>query len=98
MRERKHELKTWPEPFEAIRSGKKRYEIRYDDRGFAVGDVLHLLEYDPSRVADYRTPKSLGYTGEKLWAKVTYITPGGVWGLPQNICVMSIELFETRPA
>lgn len=42
-----HTLKTWPEYFEAIWSGKKNFEIRKADRDFKVGDCLILLEYDP---------------------------------------------------
>jgi len=34
-----HELKTWPEPFAGILAGRKRYEIRKNDRGYAVGLV-----------------------------------------------------------
>jgi hypothetical protein len=78
---REHELKTWPEFFQAILDGTKRHEIRVDDRGFAVGDVLVLREWDP-HVDDY--------TNRKLRVLVTYKTGGGNWGLPSNVCVMSI--------
>lgn len=44
-----HNLKTCPDPFAAILDGRKRYEIRQDDRGFAVGDELLLREYEPHR-------------------------------------------------
>jgi site-specific DNA-cytosine methylase len=47
--ERTHELKTWPSYFEAILRGEKRHECRLNDRDFAVGDVLVLREWDPSR-------------------------------------------------
>jgi len=106
-----HELKTWPEPFEAVLDGRKRYEIRVNDRGFAAGDVLELREYEPNRrtVDRYRSnttttnETSLGtsesrfyvlephYTGRALAVRVTYLTPGGSWGLPKNMCVMSIQ-------
>lgn len=41
-----HELKTDPEFFELFRLGKKTAELRYDDRGYEVGDWLVLREYD----------------------------------------------------
>ena len=59
-----HELKTWPSFFGAIMRGIKKFEIRKDDRGFALGDILHLREWDPD------TDK---YTGAGTWVVVTYI-------------------------
>jgi hypothetical protein len=38
----RHELKCWPEPFEAMLAGRKRPEIRRMDRPFTVGDWLVL--------------------------------------------------------
>jgi len=35
---RTHRLKTWPQYFEAVLKGTKRFDIRVDDRDFAVGD------------------------------------------------------------
>ena len=40
-----HELKIWPQYFDAIASGIKTFEVRKDDRGFAVGDTLVLKEW-----------------------------------------------------
>lgn len=42
-----HELQTWPQYFEMMQDGSKKFELRKDDRGFEVGDVLYLREYDP---------------------------------------------------
>lgn len=81
----KHELKTWPEPFKAVRSGRKQYEIRKNDRNFQVGDILVLQEY---------RPRSRKYTGNECWKVVSYMTHGGDWGLPADLCVMSLKDFS----
>ncbi len=83
-----HELKTHPEPFAALLDGRKRHEIRRADRPFAVGDVLVLREWKP-QVKRSLTGK---YTGRTLTCRVTYLTPGGAWGLPDKLCVMSVEV------
>jgi hypothetical protein len=74
-------LKTWPDQFAAVRSGAKRHETRVNDRHYAVGDVLDLREWDPAVQA---------FTGEREERVVTYLTPGGTWGIPATHCVMSI--------
>jgi hypothetical protein len=83
-----HELKTWPDPFGAVRRGEKMHEIRKDDRPFDVDDVLHLREWDP---------KTKSYTGREVKAIVTYITRGGEWGVPEGLCVMSIDVTWGTP-
>lgn len=81
-----HELKCWPEPFEAVRLGVKRYEIRKDDgRGFAVGDLLRLEEWTPEEDPTYGE-----YTGASVLMFVSYLTRG-LWGLPPDLVVMSIR-------
>lgn len=79
-----HVIKCWPEPFQAIIDGTKRHEIRVDDRGYAVGDVLNLREYSTDGLSGF-------YTGRSHRVRVTYKTPGGTWGLPEGLCVLSIE-------
>lgn len=87
---RRHELKIWPEPFRAILDGRKRFEVRKDDRGYGVGDLLELREWDP---AGYRRLSSVegSYTGRKVTVRVTYILHGGRLGVAADYCVMSIE-------
>jgi hypothetical protein len=76
------ELKIWPEPFKAVISKKKQYEVRKADREFKVGDDVMLREY---------LPKKDKYTGEFFLGKITYITKAGTWGLPKNLCVFGFK-------
>jgi hypothetical protein len=76
-----HELKTHPQHFAHVQSGAKRAEIRKDDRGFAVGDVLVLREYD--READ-------ALTGRYVEVRVTHVLKG-FEGLAEGFVSLSIE-------
>ena len=104
-----HELKCWPNAFEAIRDGRKRFEWRRDDRGFEVGDVLVLKLYDPhahgysstgpaaddgSAFGDYVKNEASERIEQRV--RVTYILRSDWFGVPQNFCIMSIEL-TTEP-
>ena len=57
------DLKIEPKYFEAQEKGNKNFEIRKNDRGYQVGDLLFLHEYENNQ-----------YTGRLLVRKVTYIT------------------------
>jgi len=76
-----HTLKAWPNFFEAVRKGIKTFEIRKNDRGFRVGDILNLNEYDPSRKT---------YSGNVLEMKVTYLLSDPHFGLQDGYVVMGI--------
>ena len=56
--------KIWPEYFEAVASGKKKYELRLNDFEVNEGDLLMLEEWDP---------KTKSYTGQRVEKKVTYV-------------------------
>ena len=75
-----HKLKCWPEPYEAIRSGDKTLELRKNDRGFRVGDVLRLQLWDPEQVL---------YLGAEVDVLVTHFQTG--FGLPADMVAMSIR-------
>lgn len=77
-----HILKTAPEPFAAIAAGDKVHEIRVDDRDYRVGDTVHLHEWTEGG----------GYTGQALYAAITYKSEGGTWGLPPELCVLSLNV------
>jgi len=59
-----HELKTYPEYYNAAFSGIKTFEVRKNDRNYQVGDTLILKEWDDMKEE---------YTGAKLKVEVTYI-------------------------
>jgi hypothetical protein len=79
-----HELKTVPIPFQAVWDGKKLYEVRVNDRDFKVGDKLYLREWGDD------------YTGRTINAVITYITKGGTFGLPPDLCVLGIRVTDYR--
>ena len=60
----RHELKCWPAYFAAVRSGAKRFELRKNDRGFALGDQLAIREWDPDTQA---------YTGQVEERQITFL-------------------------
>ncbi len=82
-----HELKTWIEPFSAVWSGRKTYEIRKNDRNFQTGDTLRLREWDRH---------GLVYTGREISALVDYTTEGPAWDVMPGVIVMSIHVLSWR--
>lgn len=80
-----HDLKTWPEWYEPSLSGEKPYEIRKNDRNFAVGDILLLREYSPARVGfpGY-------YTGRWMKRQITHILEGGKFGVERGYAILSL--------
>lgn len=42
-----HELRCWPAALGQVWDGTKTWELRFDDRDYAVADILRLEEYDP---------------------------------------------------
>lgn len=80
-----HILKIDPAQFDEIRLGYKRHEVRRtDDRAFKFGDILCLQSFDRVEQRFHRD--------DELLATVTDITRGGTYGLPEDLCVMTIRL------
>ena len=77
-----HELKTWVPYFQDVKSGKKKFEIRINDRDYKLGDTLILKEYDDENYT---------YTGDELAVKVIYTLHGGNFGVQEGYVLMGIE-------
>jgi hypothetical protein len=78
-----HTLKTWPDQFTALTDGSKTFEVRYDDRGFAVGDLLRLAEWDPD---------TSRFTDRMLLRRVTHLHRG--FGLADGYVVLGLTDVE----
>jgi hypothetical protein len=106
-----HDLKTWPEGFQAVVEGRKVHETRTDDRHFQVGDELLLREWIPP--VDYGCKikdcalctleaalSGAGYTGRYVRAAVTYVSRGSTPFPKQHLTpgsvVLSIRVLEVR--
>lgn len=82
-----HNLKTINPFFSAVTTCEKSFELREMDRDFKVGDILHLMHYNPG-TGPFR--KDDEYSGLFAHARITYIlrhqdcTFGGLlpgWGI-----------------
>lgn len=56
--------KIWPETFELVNSGKKKFELRLADFDITEGDTLILEEWNPD---------TQQYTGRRIERKVEFV-------------------------
>lgn len=56
--------KIWPEFFDLVRDGKKKFDVRLNDFECNPGDVLILEEWNP---------ETKEYTGRKIKKKVNFV-------------------------
>lgn len=84
MSRQHHDIKILPEYYLCIESGKKTFEVRYNDRNYQVYDILHLQEC----VGDY-------YTGREITAEVTYILDDPNY-CKEGYVVMAIKVIDIK--
>lgn len=67
--------------YECVASGKKKFELRVNDRNYAVGDMLLLREY------------AFEYTGKAILCKVLYcLDITDLIGTSKRWCIMAISV------
>lgn len=77
-----HHLKVWPHFYDGLLDGSKTYEVRRNDRGFAVDDIL--VFHDWNQDTSTYTTRSL------LYAKVLSILEDAP-GLIDGYVILSLS-------
>lgn len=82
--------KVWPEYFEQIISGKKKFELRLTDFDAKEGDALILEEWDNNRGE---------YTGRKIEVVVTYVfkTKNQTFWPPEEVEKYGFQIIQFEP-
>jgi ribosomal protein S17 len=82
-----HELKCWPQYFDAIYRNEKNFDVRRDDRGFQKGDmvVLRRTRPDAKHEIDYDVDGKVKYS---LIREIRYILTGGQFGIESGYVVL----------
>ena len=80
----KHKLKTVNPYFADIQSGLKNFEVRKNDRGYQVGDILILAEFCWDKKV---------YSGKQIEKSVSYILDG-FKGLNERYVVLGLVDLE----
>ena len=75
-----HEVKIGATFFEEAACGKKNFELRRNDRGYRVGDMIELQEY-----------RDGAYTGRICRKLITYMLEDYT-GLQEGYCILGCEL------
>ena len=87
-RHRTHELQLWSACFAAVEAGDKPFDVRENDCDFQVGDALLIREYDPD---------SGTYSGQTILRWVSYVLPGGAFGVEEGWCVLGLGSLAPLP-
>ncbi|PKH02887.1 RNA-binding protein [Psychromonas sp. MB-3u-54] len=80
MNRQTHKLKIDTEHFADVVAGKKRSEVRYNDRSYKSNDLLILQEFDGDKL-----------TGNEQRVVITHVLKGGQHGIANEYVVLSIR-------
>lgn len=84
-----HNLKCWPEFFNAILRGDKTFDIRFNDRDFRSGQEIVLKEWVPNDIE--HSDRSPGYTGRILHRKINYTLTGEQFGIKEGFIILNLR-------
>lgn len=77
-----HSLKILPEYYDAVHAGLKKFEVRFNDRDFHVGDFIILREWNNEK-----------YTGRAIHCWITYILDDARFCKPGYV-ILSIAMYS----
>lgn len=80
-----HCLKILPDYFWDVVTGAKTFEIRYNDRGYKIGDLLQLEEYDP---------ETKRYTNRYIVVEVTYMLESNEYMQDNYVCMSIVRRID----
>lgn len=80
-----HDLKLFTKYFQPVVDGKKRSEVRFNDRRFQIDDTVTLHEGQPSI-------NGFEYTGRTVSASISYIDDFGLNGGYVNLSLRDVGL------
>lgn len=79
-----HTIKLAKMYYEDVKSGKKSFELRKNDREYKQGDILRMLEYAEGE-----------WTGREMVAEVTYLLKDYA-GLEEGYCIMALKVCDAK--
>lgn len=77
-----HEVKLASAYYEDVKTGRKTFELRKNDRKYKEGDRLHMLEFTDGR-----------HTGRTITAEIIYMLEDYT-GLIEGYCILGIRVLE----
>ena len=92
---KEHMLKTDPAFFQDVLDGKKTFEIRFNDRGYQIGDLVVLKETKFTG-QQMKSGQTLVYTGREIQKRISYVLSG--YGLQDDWVILGIQDIEAANA
>lgn len=89
-----HELKLNKKYYLDSLVNLKTFEIRKNDRGFKVGDILKLMEYDPD--LEDEEMGLIGLTGDFHFKLITYILDDAEYLREGYVCLGLMPLTDLQ--